>query len=141
MDRTISEIIKFVDDNDIKFIRLQFCDILGELKNISIMSSQLERAFKYGISFDASSIKGFLDIEESDLFLYPDPSTLTILPWRPQEGRVAILKSLMGKSLREIRDIYLKKQKMNFGVKDIYLRLDQNVNSTCLKGMMKETQY
>ena len=89
MDRTISEIIKFVDDNDIKFIRLQFCDILGELKNISIMSSQLERAFKYGISFDASSIKGFLDIEESDLFLYPDPSTLTILPWRPQEGRVA----------------------------------------------------
>ena len=89
MDRTISEIIKFVDDNDIKFIRLQFCDILGELKNISIMSSQLERAFKYGISFDSSSIKGFLDIEESDLFLYPDPSTLTILPWRPQEGRVA----------------------------------------------------
>ena len=89
MDRTISEIIQFVDDNDIKFIRLQFCDILGELKNISIMSSQLERAFKYGISFDASSIKGFLDIEESDLFLYPDPSTLTILPWRPQEGRVA----------------------------------------------------
>ncbi|PRR79526.1 type I glutamate--ammonia ligase [Clostridium vincentii] len=89
MDQTITEIIEFVEENDIKFIRLQFCDIFGELKNISIMSSQLEKAFVHGISFDASSIKGFLDIEESDLFLFPDPSTLTILPWRPQEGRVA----------------------------------------------------
>jgi len=89
MDQTITEILEFVQENDIKFIRLQFCDIFGELKNISIMSSQLEKAFLHGISFDASSIRGFLDIEESDLFLFPDPSTLTILPWRPQEGRVA----------------------------------------------------
>jgi len=89
MDQTITEILEFVEENDIKFIRLQFCDIFGELKNISIMASQLEKAFLHGISFDASSIKGFLDIEESDLFLFPDPSTLTILPWRPQEGRVA----------------------------------------------------
>ena len=89
MDQTILEILDFVKENDIKFIRLQFCDIFGQLKNISIMSSQLERAFKHGISFDASSIMGFLDIEESDLFLFPDPSTLSILPWRPQEGRVA----------------------------------------------------
>lgn len=89
MDQTIKEILDFVNENDIKFIRLQFCDILGELKNISIMSSHLEKAFLHGISFDASAIKGFLDIDESDLLLFPDPSTLTILPWRPQEGRVA----------------------------------------------------
>lgn len=89
MDQTITEILEFVEDNDIKFVRLQFCNIFGELKNISIMSSQLEKAFKDGISFDASSIRGFLNIEESDLFLIPDPSTLTILPWRPQSGRVA----------------------------------------------------
>lgn len=89
MDRTISEILQFVEDNDIKFIRLQFCNIFGELKNVSIMASQLERAFTDGISFDASSVKGFLDIDESDLFLVPDPSTLSILPWRPQEGGVA----------------------------------------------------
>lgn len=89
MDQTITEILKLIEDNDIKFIRLQFCDVCGELKNISIMASQLERAFLHGISFDAGSIKGFLNIEESDLFLFPDPTTLTILPWRPQEGRVA----------------------------------------------------
>ena len=89
MDQTIAEILEFVEENDIKFIKLQFCDIFGEMKNISIMASQLRKAFLYGISFDASSIKGFLNIEESDLFLFPDPSTLTILPWRPQEGRVA----------------------------------------------------
>lgn len=89
MDKTISEILEFVEENDIKFIRLQFCDVFGELKNISIMSSELEKAFSHGISFDASSINGFLTIEDSDLFLVPDPSTLAILPWRPQEGRVA----------------------------------------------------
>lgn len=89
MDQTISEILEFVEENDIKFIKLQFCDVFGELRNISILSSQLERAFTYGISFDASSINGFLTIEDSDLFLIPDPSTITILPWRPQEGRVA----------------------------------------------------
>lgn len=89
MDQITSEILSFVEENDIKFIRLQFCDIFGDLKNISIMSSQLEKAFKYGISFDASSIKGFLPVDDSDLFLVPDPSTISILPWRPQEGRVA----------------------------------------------------
>ena len=89
MDQTVSEILDFVLENDIKFIRLQFCDIFGELKNISILASQLEKAFTHGISFDASSINGFLTVEDSDLFLVPDPSTLAILPWRPQEGRVA----------------------------------------------------
>lgn len=89
MNQTMHEILEFVEDNDIKFVRLQFCDIFGELKNISIMSSQLKRAFTHGISFDASSIAGFLNIEDADLFLFPDPSTLSILPWRPQEGRVA----------------------------------------------------
>lgn len=89
MDQTIKDILEFVYENDIKFIRLQFCDIFGNLKNISIMSSELEKAFVHGISFDASSIKGFLNVEESDLFLFPDPTTLAILPWRPEHERVA----------------------------------------------------
>lgn len=89
MDQGIEEILEFVEENDVKFIRLQFSDIFGNIKNISIMSSELKKAFLTGISFDASSIEGFLNIEDSDLFLFPDPSTLTILPWRPQEGRVA----------------------------------------------------
>ena len=81
--------LRFIEENDVKFVRLQFCDILGNLKNISISPRQLSRAFDEGIAFDASSIKGFSDIEDSELFLFPDPSTLRILPWRPQHGKVA----------------------------------------------------
>lgn len=88
MKYTVDEVLQFIEDNDVKFVRLSFCDIYGTIKNISILSSELPRAFESGISFDASSIKGFLNVEESDLFLYPDPSTLSILPWRPQQGRV-----------------------------------------------------
>ncbi|MFA9423690.1 MAG: glutamine synthetase family protein, partial [Sedimentibacter sp.] len=88
MKYTMDEVLQFIYDNDVKFVRLSFCDIFGTIKNISILSEELPRAFECGISFDASSIRGFLNIEESDLFLYPDPSTLDILPWRPQQGRV-----------------------------------------------------
>ncbi|MEL7648237.1 MAG: glutamine synthetase family protein [Sedimentibacter sp.] len=88
MKYTIDEVLQFISDNDVKFVRLSFCDIFGAVKNISILSEELPRAFECGISFDASSIRGFLNIEESDLFLFPDPSTLSILPWRPQQGRV-----------------------------------------------------
>ncbi|MDW5298869.1 MAG: glutamine synthetase family protein [Sedimentibacter sp.] len=88
MKYTMNEVLQFINDNDVKFVRLSFCDIFGTVKNISILSEELPRAFESGISFDASSIRGFLNIEESDLFLYPDPSTLAILPWRPQQGRV-----------------------------------------------------
>lgn len=88
MTYTMKDVLEFVKENDVKFIRLAFCDILGVQKNISIMPDELERAFKSGISFDASAISGFMNIEKSDLFLYPDPQTLSILPWRPQQGRV-----------------------------------------------------
>lgn len=88
MNNTQREVIQFINDNDVKFIRLAFCDIFGIQKNISIMPDELERAFSEGISFDASAIAGFLNVEASDLFLYPDPTTLSLLPWRPQNGRV-----------------------------------------------------
>lgn len=88
MTYTVNEVLQFVKENDVKFIRLAFCDILGVQKNISILPEELDRAFKSGISFDASAISGFMNVEESDLFLYPDPGTLKILPWRPQQGRV-----------------------------------------------------
>lgn len=83
--------LRFVEENDIRFIKLQFCDILGELKTISISPKQLSKAFDEGISFDASSIKGFTTIDDSELFLFPDPTTLCVLPWRPQHGKVARL--------------------------------------------------
>lgn len=85
---TESEVITFINESDIKFIRLAFCDIFGVQKNVSIMPSELPRAFETGISFDASAIKGFGDESKSDLFLFPDPSTLSLLPWRPSHGRV-----------------------------------------------------
>ena len=88
MNYTISEVLQFIEENDVKFIRLAFCDIFGVQKNISIMPDELFRAFETGISFDASAINGFMNVEESDLFLIPDPSTLSILPWRPSHGRV-----------------------------------------------------
>ena len=89
MNETVREILAFVEENDIKFIRLAFCDSFGMQKNISIMPDELERAFQHGISFDASAIRGFMGVERSDLFLQPDPGTLSILPWRPMQGRVA----------------------------------------------------
>lgn len=83
------KVLNFVDEEDVKFIRLAFFDVFGVQKNISIMSDELERAFRDGISFDASAVAGFGDEVDSDLFLCPDPSTLVILPWRPANGRVA----------------------------------------------------
>lgn len=86
---TKNEVLQFVEENDIKFIRLVFCDLFGRQKNISIMADGLEEAFSDGVSFDASAILGFSNVDNSDLFLRPNPETLSLLPWRPQQGRVA----------------------------------------------------
>ena len=85
---TAQEVFDFVKEEDVKFIRLAFCDTLGRQKNISILPSELRRAFEDGISFDASAICGFGGAEKSDLLLFPDPSTLNVLPWRPSHGKV-----------------------------------------------------
>ncbi|MCR5584217.1 MAG: glutamine synthetase family protein [Lachnospiraceae bacterium] len=82
------EILQFAEEEDVKFIRLAFCDVFGRQKNISIMPDELPRAFEQGIAFDASSILGFGDETHSDLLLHPESDTLTPLPWRPEHGRV-----------------------------------------------------
>ncbi len=82
------EVIQYVKEEDVKFIRLAFCDVFGKQKNIAIMPEELPRAFEYGISFDASAVAGFGDETHSDLFLHPEPETLVPLPWRPEHGRV-----------------------------------------------------
>lgn len=91
MTDTALEVLRFVQENDVKFIRLAFSDMFGIQKNISIMPDELPRAFETGISFDASAVQGFLNVEKSDLFIVPDPSTLSVLPWRPSHGRVVRL--------------------------------------------------
>lgn len=88
MRYTQSEVKQFIEENDVKFIRLAFCDLFGRQRNISIMPEQLERAFQRGITVDPSPIEGFNTAAESDLYLIPDPATLNVLPWRPSHGRV-----------------------------------------------------
>ena len=86
---TKQDIIQLVEEKDVQFIRLQFTDVSGTLKNVAITASQLEKALDNKCMFDGSSIEGFVRIEESDMYLYPDLNTFEILPWRPQHGKVA----------------------------------------------------
>ena len=86
---TRDDIVRLVKEEDVEFIRLQFTDMFGQLKNIAITANQLDKALDNRCTFDGSSIDGFVGIEESDMYLHPDLSTLEIFPWRPQQGKVA----------------------------------------------------
>ena len=86
---TKQDIIRMVEEEDVEFIRLQFTDMFGTLKNVAVTSSQLQRVLNNECMFDGSSIEGFVRIEESDMYLYPDLDTFVIFPWRPQQGKVA----------------------------------------------------
>ena len=85
------DIIRMVREDDVEFIRMQFTDIFGQLKNVAITASQIDRALNGQIMMDGSSIEGFTRIQESDQYLHPDLDSFTILPWRPQHGKVARL--------------------------------------------------
>jgi glutamine synthetase len=86
---TKEDVIRLVKENEVEFIRLQFTDIFGMLKNVAITAGQLEKALDNKCMFDGSSIEGFVRIEESDMYLRPDTNTFVIFPWRPQNGKVA----------------------------------------------------
>ncbi len=88
MKYTAKDVLQYVQEEEVKFVRLAFCDVFGRQKNISIVASELPRAFQYGIAFDASAIAGFGDETHSDLLLRPAPETLMLLPWRPEHGQV-----------------------------------------------------
>ncbi len=87
--QTKEEVLELVKKKDVKFIRLWFTDILGQLKSFAITAAELEKAFSEGMGFDGSSIKGFARIDESDMIAKPDATTFVILPWRPKEKAVA----------------------------------------------------
>ncbi len=97
MSYTKEDIIKLVEEGDVEFIRMQFTDIFGRLKNVAITASQIEKAVNNEIMIDGSSIEGFVRINESDMYLHPDLDSYAVLPWRPQHGKVA----------RLICDVYL----------------------------------
>ena len=143
MAYTTDEVLSFVEENDVKFVRLVFCDLFGRGRNISLQSIELQRALTEGVSFDASAVPGLLHIAESDLMLRPDPNTLALLPWRPQQGRVARLicdieypggKSFAGNSRGILCNAVIRAQSMGFacqiGVEvEFYLfNLDPNGN-------------
>ncbi len=88
---TKEDIIRLVEEQDVEFIRMQFTDIFGQLKNVAITKSQIQKAVNNQIMIDGSSIEGFTRIHESDQYLYPDLDSFTVLPWRPQYGKVARL--------------------------------------------------
>ena len=89
MGYTKQKILNMAETEDVEFIRLQFTDLFGTLKNVAITKSQLAKALDNKIMFDGSSIEGFARIEESDMYLYPDYDTFEILPFRPHQGKVA----------------------------------------------------
>ena len=91
MAYTKEDIIRMVKEEDIEFIRLQFTDIFGQLKNVAITASQIEKAVNNQIMFDGSSIEGFVRIDESDQYLYPNLDSFVVFPWRPSQGKVARL--------------------------------------------------
>ena len=82
----------FVREEDVRFIHLSFCDVFGRQKNIAILPTELDRAFSGGIAIDASAIQGFGGELHSDLFLHPIPDSLTLLPWRPEQGKLVELR-------------------------------------------------
>ncbi len=89
LNYTKEDIFRIVEEEDVEFIRLQFTDIFGNLKNVAITVSQLEKALDNKISFDPTAIEGYSDEGEEELLLHPDFSTFAIFPWRPQRGKVA----------------------------------------------------
>jgi len=86
--KTKQDVLKLVKENDVKFVRLWFVDIMGQVKSFAITDKELAKALDSGMGFDGSSITGYQDIEESDMIAMPDPSTFTLLPWRPKEKAV-----------------------------------------------------
>jgi len=88
-EESIAYVLQSAREHDVKFIRLWFSDILGSLKSVAITVSELPEALEEGIGFDGSSIEGFARIDESDMIAMPDATTFALLPWRPQENRVA----------------------------------------------------
>ena len=83
MKFTVQDVKDYIEQEDVSFIRLAFCDVFGKQKNVSIMATELDRAFEIGIAIDASAVEGFGSEEKSDLFLFPDASTLSVLPTEP----------------------------------------------------------
>lgn len=138
MDYTAKEVLQFVKENDVKFIRLAFCDIFGTLKNVSIMPGELPRAFSCGISIDGSVIRGFMSVERSDLFLVRIPRLFPYCPGRPAHGGVVRMFCDIKKPVRSAFEgdnaaTVLKRAAAAGGGRGIPAVLVRNVSFICFK--------
>ena len=105
MNTSAEEILQYVREEDVKFIRLAFCDVFGRMKNLSVQPGELERALTRGIAFNPSPIRGIGGEAAEDLFLHPDPATISVLPWRPEHGRVVRMFCTLGRADGSISDM------------------------------------
>ena len=121
-----SEVLRYVEENDVKFIKLTFCDLRGKLKNISILSAELPAAFSKGVRITAKKICGFSTADGNDLFLFPDPRTMRVLPWRPAQGRVVriycFIRYADGRHFESDGRYFLKKASKAASEKGYYFR-------------------
>ena len=126
MKYTEKEVLQFIEENDVKFVKLMFCDIFGRLKTISVISRELAKVFERGLAFDASKVEGFMNITDGDLLLFPDPNTLSLLPWRPQQGGVVrfsvISETATERPLTATEDFFLKPLWITLVPRDIFFR-------------------
>ncbi|MCI8639152.1 MAG: glutamine synthetase [Coprococcus sp.] len=148
------EVEQYIEEEDVKFIRLAFCDVFGRQKNVSIMPPELPRAFEYGIAIDASAIAGFGDETHSDLLLRPDPDTLVPLPWRPEQGRVVRMfcsvtypdgrafecdcRTLLKKAVQDAKDAGYD---FFFGVEQEFYLFKLDENDACTRVPYDEAGY
>ena len=144
MKYTKQDVLRLVQEEDVEFIRLQFTDIFGTMKNVAITSSQLEKALDNNCMFDGSSIEGFVRIEESDMYLYPDLDTLNVFPWRPQQGKVARLICDVYRPNREPFEgdprYILKKVVKQAAELGYQLMSDRNVSFSCIIRMTMDSR-
>lgn len=143
---TEEEVMDYVNEEDVKFIRLAFFDLEGKQKNVSIMAGELQKAFSEGISFDASAVKGFQSPNASDLFLHPDPATLAVIPWRPSSGKVVRMfcdiryadgtpyekdtRFMLKEAVKKAKDEYGLEFKFGTEFEFYLFKLDENGNPT-----------
>ncbi len=123
---TKDDVLSYIKEHDVRFIRLSFCDIFGQLKNITIPPSVLQDAFEEGLGFDASAIRGFMNIEDGNLLLFPDPTTLETLPWRQSESGSVIrlyseilnpyMKNFEGDTRNLLKDYLKKAEKKGYDI-------------------------
>ena len=134
---TREDIIRLVKEENVRFIRLQFTDIFGTLKNVAITADQIEKALDNKCMFDGSSVEGFVRIEESDMYLYPDYDSFMIIPWNQEKGKTARLicdiknadqEPFMGDPRTILKKVCKEAEDMGFKL---------NVNSSCSSMTMK----